>query len=97
LVLVAVWPIIFAVGIAFAGDVCNQGGFVGRPIPMGLCGSNTRLDCHSQTDIGTLGALVTNSLGSYWILGASHSLAVQNAGRRGDIIVQPGGAPRPTR
>jgi len=56
---------------------------------MGLCGSSVRNNCQGKCDEDTLGALVTNNNGSYWILGASHVFAVENSGRVGDSITQP--------
>jgi hypothetical protein len=78
---------------AHAADVCNnRNQFVTRPIPLGLCGNNTRTACNGLLEQGTLGGLVTKN-NSYFILGASHTLAVSNAGVVGDPIVQPSGAP----
>jgi hypothetical protein len=74
-------------------DVCNnRDQFVTRPIPLGLCGNNTRTECNGKLVQGTLGALVTKN-STYFILGASHVLAVSNGGVVGDPIVQPSGAP----
>ncbi|HUJ08741.1 MAG TPA: hypothetical protein VL171_01825 [Verrucomicrobiae bacterium] len=63
-----------------------------RPIKLGTSGGNLK-DRNRRTTYccsGTLGALVTDGNGTYYILGNNHVLARLNHGIRGQIITQPG-------
>jgi hypothetical protein len=66
-----------------------------RPVQMGTSGGNLNDVDKLNTSCcsGTLGALVTDGLGNFYILGNNHVLARLNRGRKGrraDVITQPG-------
>lgn len=63
-----------------------------RPVKLGTSGGNIK-DRDKRTTFccsGTLGALVTDGNGSFYILGNNHVLAKLNHGKPGDVITQPG-------
>jgi hypothetical protein len=88
-VLTFAWLSCSGVGFAQAADVCTQHNFLTRPIPLGVCGSNLRVDCRSVCRQGTLGALVKDSAGIQYILSNNHVLADGNEGQAGDSVSQP--------
>jgi hypothetical protein len=66
-----------------------------RPVQMGTSGGNLKDRDKLSTSCcsGTLGALVTDGIGNFYILGNNHALARMNKGHkglRGDEITQPG-------
>ena len=63
--------------------------YQGRPIEMGVSGSNLNDRSTSYCCSGTLGALVRDN-NSQYILSNNHVIAMTNQGRIGDDIIQPG-------
>jgi hypothetical protein len=63
-----------------------------RPIELGTSGGNLKDDYARSTVCcsGTLGALVEDDSGNFYILSCNHVLAKQNQAPRGTIVTQPG-------
>jgi hypothetical protein len=63
-----------------------------RPIEMGTTGGNLKDNYNHPAACcsGTLGALVEDDSGNYYVLSCNHVLARQNHAGRGSIITQPG-------
>src|SRR5215469_11494384 len=84
----ALWRVLFCWGgtLGFAGNTAQQS----PPIKLGTSGSNVNDINNSFCCTGTLGSVVKDSSGNQYILSNNHVLALSNAGKAGQTIMQRG-------
>jgi len=78
--------VLWGVTLAFAGNTAQQS----PPIKLGTSGSNVNDINNSFCCTGTLGSVVKDSSGNQYILSNNHVLALSNAGKAGQTIMQRG-------